>query len=185
MPTGDYAVTDALALGQETALGDLKWKQGLCGQVLDVDCGNGVVSAVVVSTCNLGSDSCGVDLIAKTWNKATNNASPGIASCSVKLSTKNPLTATGAQCYHRPGSEIGNKYSTIVGVINTSGKIVSKATLGGKDGTRGQDNWFQFDAAGQPLFTEDATVTFTFEDGSTQEFKLSDCKDGGQTQIFA
>ena len=51
--TVNYAVTDALALGQATSLGNLAWRQGLCGQVLSVDCGHGVVNAVVASTCNL------------------------------------------------------------------------------------------------------------------------------------
>ena len=34
--TVNYAVTDALALGQATSLGNLVWRQGLCGQVLCV-----------------------------------------------------------------------------------------------------------------------------------------------------
>ncbi|KAK4015612.1 hypothetical protein OUZ56_030587 [Daphnia magna] len=63
MPQGDYLVVDAIALGQSQALGNLKWRQGLCGQVLRIDCGNGPVDAVVASTCNLNSDSCGVDMI--------------------------------------------------------------------------------------------------------------------------
>lgn len=77
MPQGSYQVTDALALGQANELGSLKWRQGLCGQVLRVDCGNGPVDAVVASTCNLGSASCGVDLIGKTWRQATGGKPPG------------------------------------------------------------------------------------------------------------
>ena len=52
-------------------------RQGLCGQVLNVDCGHGAVEAVVVSTCNLGSATCGVDMIGKTWRRATANQPPG------------------------------------------------------------------------------------------------------------
>jgi hypothetical protein len=85
MPSGDYLVTDAIALGQQPELWSLIWRQGLCGQVLYVDCGHGNLEAVVASTCNLGSGSCGVDMIQKTCNKATNNQIPGIASCKVKI----------------------------------------------------------------------------------------------------
>lgn len=184
MPTGDYVITDALALGQSTALGDLAWKSGLCGQVLDVDCGYGVVQAIVVSTCNLGSTSCGVDMIEKTWNTATNNASPGETTCSVTLSTTNPLSGSAMQCFHRPNSDIGNAYYVILGVHNTGGKITKRATLAGVTGTRGNDGWFMFNSAGQNLFTDNAIVTFEFEDGSSQQFTIGNCKPGGQTQIF-
>ena len=41
MPEGDYAVTDALALGQDDALGNLKWRQGLadkfCESIAETD----------------------------------------------------------------------------------------------------------------------------------------------------
>ena len=77
MPLGSYEVTDAVALGQANELGSLKWRQGLCGQVLRVNCGNGPIDAVVASTCNLGSASCGVDLIGKTWRRATGGRQPG------------------------------------------------------------------------------------------------------------
>ena len=87
----NYVITDALALGQSTALGNLAFRSGLCGQVLTVNCGHGAVDAVVASTCNIGSSLCGVDLIGKTWRKLTNNQPPGIAQCSVALSNKNPI----------------------------------------------------------------------------------------------
>ncbi len=185
MPAANYVVTDAIALGQETALGDLVWKQGLCGQVLTINCGNGDVDAVVVSTCNLGSDTCGVDMIAKTWNKATNNASPGIADCTVALSNKNPISGSGPICYHRPNSDIGNAYYTILSVLNTGGKLPNGATLAGISGTRDNDDWFMFNSNGQNLFTNDAIVVFTYEDGSSDSFKVSDCLPGGSVQIFS
>lgn len=157
----------------------------MCGQVLDVDCGNGVVSAVVVSTCNLGSPSCGVDLIGKTWRKATNNASPGIADCKVSLTNKNPLNGSGPVCYHRPNSDIGNAYFVALGVLNTSGKISASASIGGVSGSRGNDGWFLFYGDGSTLFTDDASVVFKYEDGSSSSFKIGECKNGGQTQIFS
>lgn len=184
MPTATYAVTDAIALGQETALGNLVFRSGLCGQVLTINCGNGDVDAVVVSTCNIGSNTCGVDMIAKTWNTATNNASPGIANCTVVLSNKNPIAGSGPVCYHRPNSDIGNAYSVILSVLNTSGKIPSAATIANVSGSRGNDDWFIFDSAGQNLFTNDAIVKFTYEDGSSSSFKISECQSGGSVQIF-
>jgi len=90
----NYVITDAVALGQSSALGNLAFRPGLCGQVLTVNCGFGAVDAVVASTCDIGdtrSDACGVDLIGKTWRKLTNNQSPGITKCSVTLSKKNPI----------------------------------------------------------------------------------------------
>lgn len=185
MPAANYAVTDAIALGQEAALGNLVWKQGLCGQVLTINCGNGDVDAVVVSTCNLGSDSCGVDMIGKTWNTATNNATPGIADCTVALSTKNPIQGSGPICYHRPNSDIGNAYYVILSVLNTSGRLPSGATLAGISGTRDNDDWFMFNSAGQNLFTDDATVVFTYEDGSSDSFTVGECLEGGSPQIFS
>lgn len=77
MPEGSYAINNALALGQ--CLGSLRWRNAFCGQVLGVNCGDSYVEAVVVSTCNLSSDTCGVDLVGSTWNKATGDKAPGIA----------------------------------------------------------------------------------------------------------
>jgi len=87
----NYVITDALALGQSTALGHLAFRSGFCGQVLTLNCGHGAVDALVVSTCGIGSTSCGLDLIGKTWRKLTNNQEPGIAQCNVTLSKRNPI----------------------------------------------------------------------------------------------
>ena len=89
--TANYLITDALALGQSTALGNLAFRSGLCGQDLTLNCCNGTVYAVVVNTCGIGSTACGVDLIGKTWRKLTNNQLPCVAQCSVTLSKKNPI----------------------------------------------------------------------------------------------
>ena len=179
--TVNYAVTDALALGQATSLGNLIWRQGLCGQVLSVNCGNGVVNAVVASTCNLGSSSCGVDLIAQTWNKATSNQSPGIAQCQVAHTQINPMHGASSLCFYRPNSPNDNQYYASLGVFNTNGRIPSSATLGSIQGTRDSgDSYFTFNGLNSGL-----TVTFTFEDGSSSpSFPLSSCRSGGSTYIF-
>ena len=184
MPEGDYAVTDALALGQGDALGNLKWRQGLCGQVLRVDCGNGPVDAVVASTCNLNSNSCGVDLIRKTWNKATGNKSPGVVNCRVSLTNRNPINGNAPVCYYRPNSEFTNDFFAILGVFNTGGRISSSAQVSGVTGKRNNDGWFEFNGNGQPIINKGAQVVFRYEDGSSSSFQLSNCKSGGQVKIF-
>jgi hypothetical protein len=179
----NYAVTDALALGQQSNLGYLVWQQGLCGQVLNVDCGKGSVNAVVASTCNLGSGSCGVDLIGKTWRTLTGNQSPGETQCQVSLSTQNPIDGSGPFCFYRPNSPTDNPYYTEVGVLNTNGRIPSSANLAGVDGRKNSgDGYFSFNSSG--LFSKDATVTFNFQDGSTALFQLRNCASGSQTHIF-
>ena len=185
MPQFDYAVTDAIALGQSQALGNLKWRQGLCGQVLRIDCGNGAVDAVVASTCNLNSDSCGVDMIGKTWRRATANKPPGEVSCSVALTNTNPMRGGSPLCFYRPNSETNNNYYAILGVHNTGGRVSASASVSGISGRRNNDGWFEFNGSGQPLLTKEATVVFNFEDGSNASFKLRDCQSGGQVQIFA
>ena len=180
--TINYAITDAVALGQATSLGNLAWRQGLCGQVLSVDCGNGVLNAVVASTCNLGSTSCGVDLIGPTWRKATNNQPPGIAQCQVALTKINPMQSSGSPlCFYRPNSPNDNQYYASLGVFNTNGRIPSSATLGSIQGTRdsGDNSYFTFNGLNSGL-----TVTFIFEDGSSSSFSLSSCRSGGDTFIF-
>ncbi|XP_046438937.1 uncharacterized protein LOC124190356 [Daphnia pulex] len=184
MPQGDYAVTDAIALGQSQALGNLKWRQGLCGQVLRIDCGNGPIDAVVASTCNLNSDSCGVDMIGKTWRRATSNKPPGIVDCSVSLTNRNPLNGNDAICYYRPNSETTNNYSVILGVVNTGGRISSSAVAAGVTGRRNNDGWFEFNGSGSPLFQSNTEVVFRYEDGSSSSFRIGNCRNGGQVQIF-
>ena len=180
--TVNYAVTDALALGQATSLGNLAWRQGLCGQVLSVDCGHGVVNAVVASTCNLGSTSCGVDLIGSTWRKATANQSPGVTQCNVALTKINPMQGASPLCFYRPNSETNNRYYASLGVFNTNGRIPSSATLGNIQGQKDSgDSYFTF--SGGPTSTG-ATAKFVFEDGTSASFPLTSCGSGGSTHIF-
>ncbi|XP_055304066.1 uncharacterized protein LOC129569341 [Sitodiplosis mosellana] len=186
MPIASYRITDAIALGQETNLGPLIWRQGLCGQVFDIDCGHGMVSAVVVDTCNLNTKNCGIDMIKKTWDKATGNQPPDVVKCKVTLSKANPLNDKEMVCYHRPDSDIGNEYFVMVGVLNTNGRIPKSADIDGRPITRqNNDAWFVFSSGGKPLFHDSAVVKFTFEDGGSVKFKLSDCKNGGDSvQVF-
>ena len=182
--TINYAITGALALGQATSLGNFVWRQGLCGQVVSVDCGNGVVNAVVASTCNLGSTSCGVDLIGPTWRKATNNQVSGTAQCQVALTKMNPMQGGSPLCFYRPNSPTGNPYYASLGVFNTNGRIPSSATLGTIQGVKDSgDSYFTFNG-GSP--TNGGTgVQFKFEDGSTPaSFSLGNCNSGGSTHIF-
>lgn len=180
MPAGNYRILDAVAVCHESELGPLIYKPGLCGKVLDIDCGHGHVQAVVVST----GTKCGVDMIGRTWRKATNNKPPGVVRCKVALTGINPLNEHPMVCYHRPGSDVSNPWHTIVGVINTNGKIATSAKLAGIQGTRGNDACFVFSGKGKPLFKKDAVVTFKFEDGGSVQFKLGDCRDGKQAHIF-
>ena len=182
--TVNYAVTDALALGQATSLGNLIWRQGLCGQVLKVDCGRGsTVNAVVASTCNLGSATCGVDLIGKTWRTVTSNQSPGTAQCKVSLTNINPMQGSSPLCFYRPSSPTNNAYYASLGVFNTNGRIPSSATLAGVQGQKDSgDSYFTFNSGGS--FTSGAAVRFNFGDGSSASFQLSSCSAGGNTHIF-
>ena len=185
--TINYAVTDALALGQATSLGNLAWRQGLCGQVLSVDCGHGVVNAVVASTCNLGSTSCGVDLIGSTWRKAMANQSPRVTQCNVALTKINPMQGASPLCFYRPNSSTRNPGYFSIGIFNTNGQIPLSASLVGIKGQKdGDDGYFTFNS--ENLFTdafkETASVTFFFEDGSSTSLSLKSCTSGGGTKIF-
>ncbi len=181
LPDADYVVTDAIALGQFDALGNLKFRQGLCGKVLQIDCGSGPVDAVVVTTCS----ACGVDMIGKTWRKATGNQAPGVVDCSVSLTDRNAIRGSNPICYYRPGSEFDNDYHAILGVVNIGGKITSSAVAAGVNGVRNTNSgWFVFSGSGKPIMNKEAQVVFTYEDGSSSSFRLAECKSGGQGQIF-
>jgi len=183
MPAGNYAINEALALGQSGELGNLKWRNAMCGQVLGIQCGGGqYVEAVVASTCNLGSDSCGVDLVASTWNKATGNQPPGVASCTVNLVSTNPLQDSGPVCFYRPTSPTNNQYYASLGVINTSGRLVQSATANGIQGQfESGSQWFDFNGSG---LQGNAPVVFQFEDGSSASFTIGNCRAGGNVHIW-
>lgn len=72
----------------------------------------------------------------------------------------------------------------MLGVMNTNGKIASRATLAGITGTRSNDNWFRFTGNGKGLFHDSAVITFFFESGGSKQFKIRECKNGGQIHVF-
>lgn len=180
-----YRITDAFALGQEDKLGNLKWKHGYAGHVFEINAGNGPVQAIVVSTCNINSNTGGVDLITSTWNKVTRNAQPGVVHCSVKLLDVNPMEG-GMQCYHRPHSD-SSPYYTSVGLFNTGARIVKSAVLEGVQGTfnNPSNGYFDFNSGGRDLFHDNSEITFIFEDGGSVSFKLKECKNPGGVHIFS
>ncbi|CEO97356.1 Uncharacterized protein PBTT_05531 [Plasmodiophora brassicae] len=184
LPKDSYALQDAFALGDDSSLGNLIYKQGNidspCGQVYEFTCkGRQPVKAIVASQ-NFGG---GADLILSTWNKATGQ-SPGIASCSVKATNMNPLSSSSPVCYTRSISQ-GNGiiYYTKIMVLNTSGRIASKVAINGNQGSRSSGAWFSVGGNMKPS----DSATFTFTDGSTANFPLSQCKnsDEGNVQIFS
>ncbi|CEO97357.1 Uncharacterized protein PBTT_05530 [Plasmodiophora brassicae] len=183
LPKGDYALQDAFALGDDPSLGELIYKQGNidspCGMVFQISCdGREPVKAIVAST-NFGG---GADLILSTWDKAT-GLSPGITYCSVSMTNENPLTASVPVCYTRAVSE-GNGiiYYTKITVMNTGGRVASQVSIGGNTGSRSSGAWFQ--VSGQMSPSDNAAFTFT--DGTTLDFALSDCltSNEGDVQIF-
>ncbi|KAI8916715.1 hypothetical protein DFJ77DRAFT_351259 [Powellomyces hirtus] len=184
VPLGSYTVVDAMALGQASTLGSLSYRPGLCGQVVDVQCEGGRrVQAVVASTCNLGSGSCGVDLIGKTWRATTGNKPPGVSRCVVSLVKTNPMKGSGTICYNRPNTP-GSAYYKNLGVMNTGGEITASATLAGVAGRRSNGAWFDFNSGGRDLFKNSEVVTFTYESGKKVSFKLSECRQSSGVQIF-
>lgn len=181
LPQGDYVVSHAIGLGQQRELNDLRWRQGMCGQVLNISCGGEMVQAIVADKCD-GTD-CGLNMIIRTWNILTNSSKVGVSNkCSVELSTTNPLKAEGMQCYNSPYSG-GNEWFVMLGVMNTQGKISSAAELNGVNGTRTDSHWFSFSAKSK-TFAKDDVVTFTFEDDSKQTFKVGDCQSGDPGHVF-
>ncbi|KAJ3345787.1 hypothetical protein HDU83_003710 [Entophlyctis luteolus] len=186
LPTATYSsgFTGAIALGDISTLGQLSYTAGYCGQVFQIDCGNGAVNAVVASTCNLGQGNCGIDMITSTWNAATANAAFGSTSCSVSLTSANPLPGTDAVCYYRPTSDFANAYYKLLGVLNTSGRLVASAALDGIAGSVSSGDWYQFQAGASP-FSDASVLVFTYTDGSSSTFALSACAQPSGVQVFS
>ncbi|KAJ3379567.1 hypothetical protein HDU84_006544 [Entophlyctis sp. JEL0112] len=186
LPTATYSsgFTGAIALGDISTLGQLSYTAGYCGQVFQIDCGSGAVNAVVASTCNLGQGNCGIDMITSTWNAATANAAFGSTSCSVSLTSANPLPGTDAVCYYRPTSDFANAYYKLLGVLNTSGRLVASAALDGIAGSVSSGDWYQFQAGANP-FSDASVLVFTYTDGSSSTFALSACAQPSGVQIFS
>eukprot|EP00122_Pirum_gemmata_P003021 Pgem_evm1s2731 len=181
MPQTTYSILDAVAIGQIEALGALKTRgpstkhhmipNPICGQVYKINCGGPDVLAVVASTCNLGNDDCGVDMIGRTWAKATNNKPPGETSCSVTLTTTNAMPG-GKKCFYRPDSGSPTQYYFSLGVFNTNGKLVQGLEIGGVHGKpNGSSMYWDFNGN-----INSNTINISYEDGSTSTFDKSECK---------
>ena len=189
MPEGvQYEMQYALALGDESALGDLSCSRSnnLCGLVVNVQCGsNAAIDAVITSVCNKGSGTCGVDLVGNAWDAATAGASPGIEDCTVTLTDGKPIAGGSTVCAQRPSAVSGNsQWYTSVGMFNT-GKAVVSATLSGISGKfNGDSNYLDFQASGGRTFGADADLTMTFQDGTSQTLKYGDCTSATSTHIF-
>jgi len=177
LPSEDYAYTNPVALGNINSLQYIKFQGNLCGHVLQIDCGKGKLY-ITVTNSNLGG---GLDLYASSWNKATNYLSPGQQYCSVQLTSLNSLNSNSPKCYHAT-TETQNLYYRSVGLLNTGGKIVTKAVYKGINGVNnGGDFYYTFNGYG----TNSDQVTFFFQDGTTYSVPLSNCLDNSNYQIWS
>ena len=135
-----YAVKHALALGDQSSLGDLKMRNALCGQVLTVNCGCEEVEAVVADTCDINTGTCGVNMISKTWDITVGRNKPHstIAQCTVSLSSTKPIAGDKYQCHMNPFPDFNpvfpSKSYYNLGLFNTGGKLVQSATMEGVQG---------------------------------------------------
>ncbi|CAF1232589.1 unnamed protein product [Rotaria sp. Silwood1] len=179
LPTSSYAVVHPIALGNIEALQHLKFRPDLCGQVFRVNCGNGPLD-IIVTNSNLGG---GLDLYASTWNKLTNNKPPGETSCTVQLTSRNAFNFNGPRCYYKPGTDYNNPYYHNVGLLNTNGRILSRATIDNRSGEhRGANPYYAFNFG--PL-DGNKQVIFTFEDGSTHSVLLRECEYQQSEQLWS
>jgi len=188
MPTTEYSVQHAVALGDEAAMGLLTAQSSnhLCGQVVSVDCGGTAVEAVVASVCNINAYNCGVDMIRKTWDEATGGQSPGIAQCTVSLKNTLPMTSASPECFFRPSSETGNEWYASVGIFNTGGRLPVSATLNGIAGTfNGGSAFFDFSGSIGPHSGSSAQFITTFADGTSISVPFSQCTHTGETYIWS
>ena len=114
-----------VALGSIESLQHLKFTPELCGQILEIDCGNGPTN-IIITNSNYGG---GLDLYASSWNKLTNNKPPGETSCGVQLTSLNTFNFNGPRCFYKPETDFGNAYYHNVGLLNTNGRKVIRATI--------------------------------------------------------
>jgi hypothetical protein len=171
LPSMNYAVNYPVALGNIESLKHLKYRAELCGQILNVNCGHGALN-IIITNSNLGG---GLDLYASTWSKLTNNKPPGESSCSVKLTSLNAFNFNGPRCFYKPESDFNNPYYHNVGLLNTNGRLVIKASINNQFGEhRGPNPYYAFNQ-GRPI-DKNEQVIFTFDDGTTHSVFLRDCQ---------
>lgn len=168
LPSVKYRKVYPVALGDISSLRHLKFRPELCGHILTADCGHGAID-IIVTNSNLGG---GLDLYASTWKRLTNNLPPGKTKCSVKLSSRNPMSVAAYSCYYKPGTDHGKRWYHNIGLLNTYDKIVTKATIGKKVGKhQGSNPFFAFNGE----VDDHDRVTFTMNDGSTKSFRIANC----------
>jgi hypothetical protein len=170
LPAGNYAVKNPVALGNIGSLKNLKFQPELCGQVLRLDCGHGPLN-IIITNSNCGG---GLDLYSSTWNKLTNNKPPGETSCTVQLTSLNAFNFNGPRCYYKPGTDFGNAYYHNIGLLNTKGRKVIKATIDHRSGEHRGDN--PYDAFNFGPIDGNKQIIFTFDDGGTHSVYLRDCE---------
>jgi len=179
LPASNYAIKYPVALGNIGSLKDLKFRPELCGHILEVNCGHQPLN-IIVTNSNLGG---GLDLYASTWGKLTNNKPPGQTSCSVKLTTFNAFSFNGPRCYYKPESDFNNAYYHNVGLLNTNGRLVVKATIDNRPGEhRGNNPYYAFNFG--PI-NRDKKVIFTFADGGTHSVSLKECQQEPNKQYWS
>lgn len=96
LPVSYYVVQYPVALGTIDSLKHLKFRPELCGRVLQIDCGKGLLDMVMMNS-NYGGR---LDLYASTWKKLINNMPPGVTACSAQLSSRNPFSFYTPRCYY-------------------------------------------------------------------------------------
>jgi len=186
---------DAIAVGDLRALGPLMIKtepegHRNCGQLYDIQCKNfaGVtgpkISAIVVSTCDVGDYSCGVDMVHSTWKKATKNADC-CAVCTVELNKSSifknyedmvcTFRADCGDCQYNP-------YYASVGLVNTKGKIVVSVSADGQS-MRNNDGYNQFWDGNGP-YNGNSKFVFTFADGNTHSCKYNELRKPSNVHIW-
>jgi hypothetical protein len=179
LPSSNYAVVNPVALGSIESLKYLKFHPELCGQILNVDCGNGPLD-IIITNSNYGG---GLDLYASTWDILTNKKPPGETSCSVQLTSRNAFNFDGPRCFYKPGTDKDNAYYHNVGLLNTNGRLVVSATINNGQGQhRGDNPYYAFDFG--PI-DGNAQITFTLDDGNTYPVYLRDCEYQQNEQMWS
>jgi len=179
LPTSNYTTRYPVALGTIDSLKDLKFRPELCGQILEVNCCQGTLHLIVVNS-NIGG---GLDLYSTSWARITRNKPPGQTSCSVKLSSHNAFNFNGPRCFYKPGTDFNNTYYHNVGLLNTNGRRVTRATIDGRQGEhRGDNPYFAFDFG--PI-DGNKQIIFYLDDGSKTAVYLRDCEYQKQNKYWS
>jgi hypothetical protein len=179
LPTGDYAVVNALSLGDIDSLSILRFNPILCGKVVRIDCDGGREIDAIVVDKNKGG---GLALYQSTWNLAMGDLLKESTRCSVALTAKKMFKTNEPVCFYASG-ETSNGTNRKIGLFNTGNSIVMRSVL--DNGVNGEldklSPYFLF-----PGFTRpDQIVTFKMNDGSSHNVKLADCRDSVSSQSWS